>query len=258
MGNDHHIAQFHLEFFAEDPRHPFLCRYDKEGGYTGMRPISRLASEQDLYPADVDEWMKRIETLAAIGMQDLVEGAQLGRSDRKDQLLDYLAMTAVRHPAQMQDWETSLQHSEYTGRWLELVTREAKGATIRDDFFPFVRDLLRPLEWNIVRYEGGPPLILGDNPVVYNFRNAQGEMDIFTFVLMPISPTLLLYGFWDDELVGQLSEQIHVNAMSFDRASRYILSGARIDQYFEEIRDSATWLRELQDAFKRGEPLPDD
>jgi uncharacterized protein DUF4238 len=195
-------------------------------------------------------------------MQDLVGGARLRDEMRRDQLLDYVAMTIVRNPAQMQDWErhldeTSLQHSEYTEQWLELVSREAIGATIRDDFFPFVRGLLRPLKWSTARVPSDPPYVLGDNPVIYNFRNERGDMDIFTFVLMPISPMLLLYGYWDEALIRQL-EQIHVNALSFDRASRYIFSGTRIDTHFEEIRESATWLRELQDAYRRGEPLQAD
>jgi hypothetical protein len=222
-----------------------------------------LGRAQDLYPPDVDEWMRGIETLAALAMQDLVRGARLRDQVRQDQLLDYVAMTIVRNPVQMQGWErhldeTSLQHSEYTEQWLELVSREAIGGTIRDSFFPFVRELLRPLKWSTIRIPPGPPYVLGDHPVIYNFRNERGEMDIFTFVLMPISSQLLLYGYWDETLVRDLAKQLHVNALSFDRASQYIFSGTRIDEFFEGIRESASWLRELQDAFRRGEPLPED
>jgi hypothetical protein len=259
VGIDHYLAQFHQRFFGEAPDRRFVHVYRKGAGYVGREPISAMGQDRDLYTSEVDEWMQGIETRAAWAMRDLAQGYRLRDEQRQEQLLDYVAMTVTRNPVRLRHWEryldeVSLEHSEFTEEWLEQITSEAMSATIRDAFFPKVRLALDRLEWQTARYGSGCPLVLGDNPVLFNAAGENWEPKATSFVMMPITPRLVLMGYKSESLFRKIVEYAErVNAISLDQADQYVFSATRIDVEFEEIKEAAATLRALveQDRSER-------
>jgi uncharacterized protein DUF4238 len=249
VGIDHYIAQFHQRFFAADPDVPSLHVYHKQIGYVGFEPIKRIGQETDLFTAEVDDWMKKIEGRAAKAMQDLVEGGLLRDADRMSHLLDYVALTVVRNLSHLRGWErfldeVSQEHPEYTEQWLEEVSREGTSARLRDFIFPRIRPTLDLLKWSKTTYRSDPTLVLGDNPVVYNAVRGNWLPNRWSFVLMPISPGLVLCGYKNSSMVeGILCDPLHVNALSFDWSEHHFFSGSPLtDKEFEAIRQEAARL----------------
>lgn len=132
--NTHYIPEWLLKRF----RHPFLFELDIFTGRVEQRKPKKAASEQDLWPADIEDGLSTFDNQAARIYRNRIEGRQqivLSDSERMD-FAHWLAQFAVRVPTVRADLHRQLEEAKadpQTIRRLILKNRPELLNTIRQN-----------------------------------------------------------------------------------------------------------------------------
>jgi hypothetical protein len=243
LPRDHYVAQFHLRLFLPDgDTDGKLHVYHKTEGLQGREAIGDIAQETGLYPPDIDKQMKLIEGRASHALRDIADGKPLHSEERREHLIDYVAMTLVRNPVKMRGWvkwldDISLQYPDFLEDWLAEVDQAKVADRMMNRAFPQMRAVLSWLEWEKATLQKGHDLFISDKLVVYSTKMPKSYIpNRKTFVFMPISPRVALFGFRNRNLVDRYVTSSEImRRISFITADQLVFSGLPIPD-FDELR----------------------